>query len=257
MRRLAACLLSGVFAVSWLVLPGFGLIDLSVTWDAEWPQVLEAGWGLFATVIVGASFALCASRPRASVPAAAQLVVATGSLAVSALVARESGVVLLAALLALQTVIVCGLLRGAWQDATALGGPSAGVSRPLLLLAGAGAVPWLAYAVHMWSLNREGRSDSDITMGVDHYSVQGALALTLVVLPLLAAARADLHGFVSVCAGVAASYLGLVSLAWPDAAGGLGREWSIAAMVWGLALIAATLVRRIRAVPLDLNPPAG
>jgi len=62
-----------------------------VTWDAEWPQVLEAGWGLFATVIVGASFALCASRPRASVPAAARLVVATGSLAVSPLLRGSQG----------------------------------------------------------------------------------------------------------------------------------------------------------------------
>ena len=51
-----------------------------------------------------------------------------------------------------------------------------------------GFIPWLSYALHMWALNREDRSDSDITMGVDHYSVQGALALSLAVLPLLAAA---------------------------------------------------------------------
>ena len=109
----------------------------------------------------------------------------------------------------------------------------------------------------MWSLNREGRADGDITMGIDHYSMQGALALVLVVLPLLAALRADLHPLVPVCTAAAASYLGLVSLAWPDAAGGLGRAWSIAAMAWGLALIAATFAHRIRAVPLDPGRPAG
>ena len=38
-------MLSGLFAVSWFVLPGFAVIDLSVTWNADWPQVLEAGWG--------------------------------------------------------------------------------------------------------------------------------------------------------------------------------------------------------------------
>ena len=54
MRGVAARAFSGVFALSWLVLPGFGVIDLSVTWNADWPQVLEAGWGLFATVIVAA-----------------------------------------------------------------------------------------------------------------------------------------------------------------------------------------------------------
>ena len=257
MRRLAARLLSGLFAVTWLVLPGFGLIDLSVTWDAEWPQVLEAGWGLFATVIVGSCFGLLAVRPRASMPAAAQLVVATGSVAVSAVAASETGLFALGALLALQTVIVGGLLRGAWSDGTELWAPLARVSRPLLLVAGAGAIPWLSYALHMWSLNREGRGDGDVTIGIDHYSVQGALGLVLVVLPLLAALRADVQPFVPVCAGAAASYLGLVSLAWPDASGGFGRAWSIAAMVWGLALIAATFAHRIRAVPLDPGRPAG
>ena len=64
MRRVAVRLLAGLFAVGWLVFPGFGAIDLSVTWDADWPQVLEAGWGLFFTVIVGAAFALVALRPR-------------------------------------------------------------------------------------------------------------------------------------------------------------------------------------------------
>ena len=91
MRQLAARLLSGLFAVTWLVLPGFGLIDLSVTWNAEWPQVLEAGWGLFATVIVGSCFGLLAVQPRVSIPATAQLVVATASVAVSAVVASETG----------------------------------------------------------------------------------------------------------------------------------------------------------------------
>jgi hypothetical protein len=56
--------------------------DLSVTWNAEWPQVLEAGWGLFATVIVGASFARLAVRPGVSVlPVAGQLVLANAYLA--------------------------------------------------------------------------------------------------------------------------------------------------------------------------------
>ena len=68
MSGFAARALSGLFAVSWLVLPGFGLIDLSVTWNADWPQVLEAGWGLFATVIVAAAFVLFAVWPRTAMP---------------------------------------------------------------------------------------------------------------------------------------------------------------------------------------------
>ena len=95
----------------------------------------------------------------------------------------------------------------------------------------------------MWALNREDRSDSDITLGIDHYSVQGALALSLAVLPLLAAWREDVRPFVPVCASVAAFYLGLVSLAWPSSPGGLGRAWSVAAMTWALVLLAVTLAR--------------
>jgi hypothetical protein len=248
-RKIAACVLSGVFAVSWCVPPGFGLIDLSVTWNAEWPQVLEAGWGLFATVIVGASFAWLAVRPGVSVPVVGQLVIATGCLAVSAVVAREAELFVLVVLLGLQTAMVGGLLGSTLGRETASRVP--GISRSLLLLAGVGVIPWLAYGLRMWSLNRDGRSDSDVTLGIDHYSVQGALALVLALLPLWAGLRTNLQPFVPVCAGIAASYLGLVSVAWPDAEGALGQAWSIAAIVWGLALLATAFTDRIRAMPLD------
>ena len=114
----------------------------------------------------------------------------------------------------------------------------------------AGVIPWLAYALHMWALNRENRSDSDITLGIDHYSVQGALALSLAVLPVLAALREDARPFVPLCASLAAFYLGLVSLAWPSSPGGLGRAWSVAAMAWALSLAAVTASRRFRGAPL-------
>ena len=233
MRLAAGRVLAGLCAVSWFVFPGFGVIDLSVTWSADWPQVLEAGWGLFATVIVGAAFILVAVRPRRSATGAAQLVVATVALAISAVAANESGLLVLVALLALQATIVGGLLRGAWAGGTDFWAPrSWGISRPSLVVALAGVIPWLAYALHMWALNRENRSDSDITLGIDHYSVQGALALSLAVLPVWAALREDARPFVPLCASLAAFYLGLVSLAWPSSPGGLGRAWSAAAMAW-------------------------
>jgi hypothetical protein len=251
MRLMLVRVLAGLCAVSWLVLPGFGAIDLSVTWDADWPQVLEAGWGLFATVIVGAAFVLVCLRPRASAPAGAQLVIAIVALAMSAAFAREGKLLLLAALLALQTAIVGGLLRGARPSgAGSWALRPAGVSRTLLAVACAGLIPWLVYALHMWALNRESRSDSDVTIGIDHYSMQGALALSLGLLPLAAALRVDVRPFVPVCASIAAFYLGLVSLAWPDSPGGLSRTWSAAAIAWALALLAVTPARGLRAVPL-------
>ncbi len=254
--RLAARVLSGLFAVSWLAFPGFGLIDLSVTWNADWPQVLEAGWGLFATAIVAAAFVLLAVWPRAATAGTAQLVVATVSLAVSAVAAKETSLFVLVALLGLQTAIVGGPLAKALRKGTDPSRPWSQFSRSLFLVAAAAVVPWVSYGLHMWALNRENRSDSDITLGIDHYSVQGALAFALAVLPVSAALRADLRPFLPVCTGVAASYLGLVSLAWPDAAGGLGRAWSIAAIVWGIALLAAVFSQRVRVAPLR-GRPAG
>ena len=180
--------LAGLFAVSSVVLPGFGAIDLSVTWSSDWPQVLEAGWGLYATVLVGAAFALVAVRPRRSRPAVAQLVVATVALAVSAAAAAEPRLLWLVAGLAAQTAIVGALSVRAWDARPA---SRVQASSVLLVLAGLGLVPWLAYALDMWALNREDRSDSDVTLGIDHYSVQGAVGLALVLLPLLAALRRD------------------------------------------------------------------
>lgn len=258
MRRTSARVLAGLCAVSWLVLPGFGAIDLSVTWSADWPQVLEAGWGLFATVIVAAAFLLAAVRPRRSAPGVAQLAVATIALVISAVAAREARLLALVALLALQAAIVGGLLRKAWPAGSEpWARRSYRISRPSLFVAGAGVIPWLAYAAHMWASNRENRSDNDVTLGIDHYSVQGALALSLALLPFLAALRADARPFVPVCASVAAFYLGLVSLAWPDSPGGLGRAWSVAAIAWALGLLAVAIPRRRRTVPLVAEGSRG
>ena len=119
------------------------------------------------------------------------------------------------------------------------------VSFPLVALAAAGVVPWLVYALDMWSLNREELSDADVTNGIDHYSVQGGLGLALAVLPVLAAASRGLRPLVPLCAGVASAYLGLVSFAWQDAEGGFGRWGSAAAMAWGLALVLISVWERI------------
>jgi hypothetical protein len=108
----------------------------------------------------------------------------------------------------------------------------------LLVLAAAAAVPWLLHAAEMYRRNRANVFEwhGDITMGTDHYAVQGALAVALVVLSLLAACwprgRRHLGGIV----GLAAGYLGLVSLAHPTYDAALGTAWSALAIAWGGAV---------------------
>src|SRR6185436_16809545 len=89
MRPLLARVLAALFAAAWIVFPGFGAVDLSVTWSSDWPQVLEAGWGLFFTLLVGAAFVALAFRPCSAAPVA-QLAVAALALAVSVVAGREA-----------------------------------------------------------------------------------------------------------------------------------------------------------------------
>ena len=89
--------------------------------------------------------------------------------------------------------------------------------RPLLLLAALGTVPWLLHAERMFASNRRnaGVLIGDVTMGVDHYAVQGALALALVTLSLLAACWPRGRRYLGTSVGLCAAYVGLVSFAFP------------------------------------------
>src|SRR6476620_2501035 len=103
--------LAGLFATTWLVLPGFGLIALTVTWNAEWPQVLEAGWGMYMTALVAVPFVVLAMRSPTHPPAEVQLYVVGGALVVSAVVAAEWSLTAWGAAVVVETVIVAGLPR--------------------------------------------------------------------------------------------------------------------------------------------------
>jgi hypothetical protein len=237
--RLAALRIAAVVcALTWLVLPGFGLVDLSVSWDPDWPVVLEASWGAFMTVLVAGSFLTVVVRPRGGVAPAVTLAVTLVAWVVAAVAALEWELLGFAGLLAGEGALIALLLG---RDRPVM--PRWSVRPPLLVAAAAAAVPWIRHAVDMYRLNRNNISEAagDITMGTDHYAVQGALALTLVALALAAAVwpagRRHLGGSV----GVVAGYLGLVSLTHPGSDAGLGTPWSALALAWGLAVAVLSL----------------
>ena len=246
MRLPVVRVLAVFFALTWLVLPGFGLIDLSVTWDPDWPVVLEASWGVFMTVLVGGSFLAIAVRPTRASPATVTLLVSLATWLVAAAAGLEWPLLGYAALLALQLPLVL-LVPGrervrpvAWS-----------VSRPTLVLAVLGIVPWLLHAERMFASNRRnaGVLIGDVTMGVDHYAVQGALALALVARPLLAAGGPRGRRYLGTSAGLCAGYVGLVSFAFPVTWAGLSPLWSVLCMAWaaaitGLAIAAPRLQAR-------------
>jgi hypothetical protein len=243
-RRAALRILAAVFALGWLVLPGFGLIDFAFAWAADWPQVLEAGWGVYFTFLVGAPFVLVAVRPGRLPVSVVQLAIATAVLAVSVVAADEPQLAWVPVAIAIETALLAWLGRLRLPESEALA-----PSLPLLVVGLAGAVPWLLYAAAMYAANREGRPDADITNDIDHYSVQGAVGIAVVALVSVAALWPDGRRFIGTCVGLSGAYLGLVSLAWADSPGGFEAGWSLAAIAWGVAVVALAWLDR-RAVAL-------
>jgi hypothetical protein len=224
-----------LFALSWLIFPGFGLIDLSTTWDPGWPVVLEAGWGLLFTVFVGGAFAALAIRPRHG-PAVVQLIVVAVALAVSAATGLEGGVLVLAVVIAVEALVFLAVPHRESIRPTPIE-----IWRPLGLVAALGIAPWCLYARQLYEANRTG-IPADVTIGIDHYAVQGATALGIATLAVLAACWPRGRRFTGVSAGLVAAYLGLVSFAWPGTPAAYHGLWSILSVVWGLVVAALATV---------------
>ena len=233
MRLLSVRVLALLCALTWLVLPGFGLIDLSVTWDPGWPVVLEASWGVFMTVLVGGSFLAVAVRPQRSAPAFVVLGVALSTMLAAAAAGLEWQLLGYVAVLAVELPVlflapgrerVLPVVRAPWL--------------PLVLVALAGAVPWLVHAERMFRANRGdlGPLTSDVTMSVDHFAVQGALAVALVVLSVAAAVWPRGRRHLGLATGMCAGYVGLVSYAFPTSWAGFGPLWSVLCMAWAATI---------------------
>jgi hypothetical protein len=253
MQPFAVRAVSLFFALTWLWFPGFGLVDLWATRDPGFAVVLEAGWGLFFSVIVAVPFLHIAFLLRRSGPAVAQLWVAVACLVLAGVVSLEALVVYLSAFLAVEVALVGtspsgNADSGAYIEFRERWFPIAPeLSRILLVLAATAAVPCVVYAWRMSALNRAG-DPADVTLLVDHYSVQAALALAILSLAGLAAVWPRGRRPIGTAAGVCAAYLGVVSYAWPGAKGGLARPWSAAAVLWGLGFaVAAWVVHRAAA----------
>ncbi|NYG07801.1 hypothetical protein BJ986_002288 [Phycicoccus badiiscoriae] len=252
-------LLALVAALGWLVWPGFALIDLSVTWDPAWSRVLEAGLGIFVGGFLGVPLAVAAVRGRLTSSTRFVILTAILSAIVGATAGREPelwpGVALAAGELAVLEVVAWWSRRGAGNHSWAPG-PVAPAA-PLIAVTILGAGPLLAYANHMCALNREELPVADITANVDHYALQGGLALGLVILTLCAALLPEVRRYMGVTAAAGAFYLGLVSLAAHPIPGSLDPPWSLATMVWAvLVTVAVTMTRRATAPPGRTRPDA-
>lgn len=217
----------------------FGLIDLLVFLQgAEFHESfhLETGWGLLFVFIVAAPLIAVAAAPGRVIPAVfQQVLLAAGAVTIGAALSASSTHFLLAIGLGFTALVVTatsddmqvGLLlprQWAWW-------PGA--------LAVVGAGPWFVYALAAAENARAGLRGGE-TLGLDHWPVQAALAIGIILVASLAATLP--HGWVvpTWCVGVCAVWLGCGSLIYPDLDASLGRPWDAAAVAWGLAFIVVT-----------------
>lgn len=239
-RQTSVRALAVFYALVWL-LPGFAIIDLTVTWSSSWPVMLEAGWGLMFGALIPPPF-IALARTTDHTAAIVQLTVVCLVTGLAAAISVAWQAAVLDAVLAVQILSI--VLIGSPRSWHGLGRTH--LSVPLGVLALLSVGPFGAYAFEMFAADRENRPDSDYTNGVDHYSIQGALALALVALTALAAWWP--HRFLLAAIGVAVSaiYLGIVSAAHQGTPGGFTPTWSWASVLWGAAVGASAFLDRYR-----------
>jgi hypothetical protein len=238
-RRLAARAVAAASAFFWGFL-FFGIIDLSVPVDEtagfEESYLLETGWGVLYTVLVGAAFAWLVARPELVMPVV-QLALVSVCLTVTAVVAGSWVQLVPAALLASNCYVVAALAHGRprWPD---------GWRRPSLdpvvgVLAVVLVPPAVLFAADMVMGYRDGRPPlDDDTWGIDHWPTQAALALAAaaVALAVSAGVRARWSGTAvsAGCVAVAAGWFGYLSATYPEHAGSAGRAWGVSLVVWAV-----------------------
>jgi hypothetical protein len=237
----AGRIVAALLAVFWGYL-FYGLIDLLVF--VQGPEFhasfhLETGWGLFFLFLVSAPLVAVAIAPRAVIPAALQQVLLSGvAAAVGAVLSASPPHLVVAAALGAAVLFVSRSLgfggrevlrrprRWAW-------GPGA------LVVAAAG--PWFAYGLATAEAARAGRHP-DQTWGLNHWPIQSALAIGIVLAAALVATFPRGWVVPAWSVGVCAIWLGVVSWIYPGLDASLGRAWATAAVAWGLAFVTVTHV---------------
>jgi hypothetical protein len=206
--------------------------------------VLEASWGVVMTVLVGGSFASVALAPRRTAPAQATLLVTLATWLVAVVAGLEWPLLFFVGILVVEAGLVAALL----PERERLRPLARSVSPPLLVVGALGVLPWLVHAERMFADNRRdaGVIIGDVTMGVDHYAVQGALALALPTLALLAAVWPRGRRHLGIGVGLCAGYVGVVSYAFPGTWAGLGPEESALCVGWAVAVALLAVLPRLQ-----------
>ncbi|MGH2681786.1 MAG: hypothetical protein ACRDIX_00975 [Actinomycetota bacterium] len=220
---LSAAVGIGFFGATSLVLAWFGGDDPAI-------PVTELGYGALLGIIITTGILVQVRAPERRIAGVQQAVLGALALLISAPLASDlqnltPGLVLLAAL---------AILIGLHPARRELIRPGSRFSPLPASIAGLGAVPLVGYSLAMAAQARE-------LVGPPHHvqrlSTMAALAISIILVALLAAFRTTGWRIPAWSAGAATAVFGLASLAFPTHMGSAGRGWGAVAVRGGVLFI--------------------
>lgn len=218
----------------------FGLIDLIDGFtgyvDEARNQVLDVGWGAVFGVILPLGLLTLLRRPERRIAGIQQTVAVAFALALAGAAGQRWWFLALAAVIAVASALLLAL-HPARLTFLARGRH---LGRPMLALAAVAALPLLLYAWRMASAQRRDLPPADaVSNGLHHWTVMTALALLVLLLVLLAAARTPGWRIPAISASVATGAWAISCLLAPtSAAGSEGHAWAWAALAWAVVTLA-------------------
>jgi hypothetical protein len=233
---------------------------------AVWAAVLASLLGLLFTGLTAVTITLWATDPTYAQtnPVADLAFFALGAMAAAGFASQIRGrqvAGLQQAILALVALAAAGWLGGRIEpftgplillaaatplvvfhpDRRRLLAPGAGVGRALAVLTVIAAAPAALYAAQM--LDRAQAAGPSCFLGQcvqgDRYAEAAALAIALVLVAGLASLRTPGWLLPAWSAGTAAVVFGTASLVFPAEVGALPGTWAVAAVIWGVGVVAA------------------
>ena len=223
-------MLAGGLAVFWGFL-WFGLIDLLVVLDQDERfhehYLLESGWGLLFLVLVTTPLVVLCVRPGRR-DAVEQLWVCAAAVVVGAVWGWAWP----------QLLNGLALAASAWLVGRPASRPRRPWRRPDAPLLVLGVVGLVGAVVYGHPLARNVTLVEDLTNGVSHFPMQASLGLAVAGLAILAAVTGSrLSAWTT---AVAAAWIGVESVVYPELVGSLGVVGGWAAVAWGVLVVLLT-----------------
>jgi hypothetical protein len=233
--RLLAAALALVAALIFMGVPDLATLPGWVDQAFEWPVPLEVSWGSLFTFFLAGGYVWVAIVPQRPEPGLVQVAIASVALAFSAAAGSDVRPLWVAAVAALSALALATMT----QRSGAAGYSSWSVNGWQLALAAAGMFLWLPYTIEALEASRAGVV-GDVTNGIEHWPVQGAMGGALILGSLLLAVWDVGRAVLRVTCCLSAAFIGMAQLAFPDRDGAMESElWGIGVVLWAVLLALA------------------